>query len=340
MWNRRTAVRITLAAALVVLGAGAGWAGKDWKEIPNPDERMFEQEFPVGEGARLRVNVSDVDVQLVQAEGGTARVEIYATGRDRDEAREYYDKLHFSVTGDDNTITVQTRQSSIRVSFWNWSSSRVNVRAVITIPPGTDMHVKTSDGDIRAGELAGRLEARTSDGDVMITAVDGPAVLLRSSDGDVRVDRIHGDEVEARTSDGDVRVRSAAGKELTFSTSDGDVRVEEAEADAIYLKTSDGDIDVTATAGKVRAHTSDGDIRVTLTGETQLDLVTSDGDIAIRVPQTMGATVDLRGEHVRLTGGIDIQGDVSSHRVRGTLGKGGMEITARTSDGSVTLERR
>jgi hypothetical protein len=42
---------------------------------------------------------------------------------------------------------------------------------------------------------------------------------------------------------------------------------------------------------------------------------------------------------VRLTGGIDIQGEVSHERVRGSLGNGGVGISARTSDGVVTLER-
>jgi len=339
--NHRRTGRAIVIAAMALLMAGAVWAGRDWKQVPDPEARMLEKAFPVSDGARLRVNVSDVDVQLVQGDAASIRVEIYAQGRDRDKAREYFEKLNFTVEEKDNTVTVQTRQSSsFRVVVWNWGSHNVDVRAVITLPKGTDSHVRTSDGDIRAADLAGPLEARTSDGDIVMQSIEGPTAVLRTSDGDVQVDRITADEVEAKTSDGDVHIGSVSGKELTMSSSDGDVKVDDAKADEIYLKTSDGNIEVTASSKRLRAHTSDGDIDVTLAGESALDLTTSDGDISIHVPQSIGADVDLKGDNVHLSGGVNIEGDISEHHVRGSIGKGGAEISARSSDGSVTLERR
>jgi DUF4097 and DUF4098 domain-containing protein YvlB len=336
----RAAARWAAVVAVVALAAGAGWAGKEWKEIPNPDDSMFDETFQLDADARLRVEVSDVHVDLVHGEAGTAHVQVFVEGRDRDDAREAFEKLHFSAEVDDNTLKVRTHRSSFHITgFWNWSSS-VRVRMIVTIPKGTDMRVSTSDGDIRAKSLTGKLDAHTSDGSILIDEVEGPSVELRTSDGNLKMGTIRADDVRARSSDGSVRAKSVEAKEVVFSTSDGDLTIEKARAESIYLRSSDGDVDVAASGGKLRAHTSDGDIRVRLDADTALDLRTSDGDIEIDAPASIGASLNLRGEHVRLTGGITIDGDVSDNRVRGTIGGGGTEIVARTSDGSISLALR
>jgi hypothetical protein len=340
MFQRRV-VFATVVAAAVCLVTGVVLAGDGWKEVPDPDELMLEEEFKLDPNARLQVNVSDVHVDLVQVDDNVATVKVYASARSEDKAREYFEKLHMKVVEDDNTVKVMTSRSMFRGSIsWGWSS-RVRVRAIITIPRGTDMRVKTDDGDIRAGALAGRLDAHTSDGSILIERIDAPSVVLKTSDGNVRVDRIEADDVQVRSSDGNVHAEAVVGKEISFSTSDGDVTIDRAEVEELYASSSDGDVTVDELAGtKMRGRTSDGDIRVTLGGDVALDLRTSDGDIHIYAPRGLRADLNLKGERIHLSGNIEIDGEISRRRARGSVGGGGVEIVARTSDGSVSFEQR
>lgn len=331
---------VAALAALAALAAATAWAGKDWKKLPNPDELMIEESFDLDTGARLRVDVSDVDIALSQTDGRTATVKVYARSRNQDRAREYFEDLHMKVVEDDNTVHVQTRRAMFHMSApWKWSD-RVRVRAVIVVPAGTDMRVKTDDGDIEAKSLEGRFEAQTSDGDVLADALEGEAVDLKTSDGDVKVDRIEADKVSLRTSDGDIHAGTVVAKELDLSTSDGDVVVKDVTAEESYLSTSDGNVSVGAISGrKLRARTSDGDIEVALKGNVSLDLRTSDGDIRIDAPRDLGADLHLKGEHVRLSGHVEIDGELSKSQARGRVGGGGVEIVARTSDGTVIFQQ-
>jgi DUF4097 and DUF4098 domain-containing protein YvlB len=320
--------------------AATAWAGKDWTKVPNPDELMYEESFQLSDGARLHVDVSDVHIDLMHSDGNEATVKVYASGRNKERTQEFFEDLHFKAFEEENTLKVRTSRSMFRVSGpWNWSS-RVRVHAIITVPRGTDMRVKTDDGDINAPRLLGPLDVRTSDGDIVIDEIEGPSLRARTSDGDIRVEKIKCDQVEVTSSDGDVHATEVAAAEISFSTSDGNVLIGTARVEESYLSSSDGDVTVDKLDGKkMRGRTSDGDIDVTLVGPTELDLRTSDGDIRIATPRGLGADINLKGERVRLSGNIDIQGDLSRERARGKIGGGGVEIVARTSDGTISLEQ-
>ena len=334
----RLIAAVALMAALLVV-AGGVWAGKEWNEIPDKDDLMLNEEFQLDPNARLRVDVSDIHIELVQVDSDVAKVEVYATGKNRDKAREYFEKLHLKVVNDENTIKVQTSRAMFRTSgFFHWSS-HVRLRAIISIPRGTDMRVKTDDGNIISEVLSGKLDARTSDGDIILGEVDGPSVILKTSDGDIRVTSIEADEVDARSSDGDVTASRIVASSIVFSTSDGDVTITSVEADDIHMSSSDGSIQVDDLSGKkLRARTSDGDIRVTLRDEVALDLRTSDGDIEIIAPKGLKADLNLKGERIHISGGITLDGELSKRRAQGTVGGGGVEIVARTSDGDISFE--
>jgi DUF4097 and DUF4098 domain-containing protein YvlB len=336
---RRYPLTAAFAVVVLCLAGGASWAGQDWKEVADPDELMIDEAFQLRPDARLHVEVSDVHVELRHGDDGVAWVKVYASARDQDRAREYFDDLHMKVEKDDNTVKVQTARSMFRMSRpWNWSS-RVRVYAIISVPRGTDMRVRTDDGDIRAERLVGELDARTSDGDIQFGDLEGPSVRIRTSDGDIVVEDINAEKVELRSSDGDVRAGKVDGDELTFSTSDGDIVAASASGGEVYMSSSDGDITVDRVEGdKMRARTSDGDIEVTLAGALELDLRSSDGDIRIGAPRGLDADIYLSGERVRLGGGIDIDGEISRTRARGKIGRGGVEVSARASDGTVSLD--
>jgi len=334
----RISTLVVLAAFALTLATGV-LAGDDWKQISRPGEKFFDETFSMSDGMTLRVKLHDADVELVQGGQGEARVEVFVKGKNEDKAKEYFDKMRFSASEDNNTLHVETRPRRNGWSFWG-SFRHANMRVVVTIPKGTRTYVKTSDGDVQTKSLEGNTQLRTSDGDILVGTLSGEDVVLATSDGDINADELSGGEIEIKTSDGDVEAGKVNAKTITCSTSDGDVSLGSASAEVISLSSSDGDIRVDADSDRLKARTSDGDIVVTIASATEMNLRTSDGNVTINAPAGINADLDLRGGRIRVHGEVGIKGEMSKHKVIGTLGGGGVEIVARTSDGSISLDLR
>ena len=148
---------------------------------------------------------------------------------------------------------------------------------------------------------------------------------------------VKGDEVSVRTSDGDVLAENVSGKHVAFRSSDGDVSVKHAKADDIIMSTSDGNIHAEVEGRSMRAKTSDGSIDVRCLASMSLDLATSDGDIELEIPSGIKADLNLRGERIHVDGELDLNGEVGKRVIRGRLKGGGPEISARTSDGTISI---
>lgn len=326
-----------LAAAVLVLAALAGTAlGDDWVRKADPSERMFDETFDLPSGAGIDVDMRDADVHLVQRSGKSAHVELYIEGRDRDRAEEYFERMKFSARVRNNTLFVTGDERRTNWSFWNIRRN-VRVRLLVTFPEDVEMRIVTRDGDITADKLSGDLLARSSDGDIRITSIKGGEIDIKTSDGDVNFETIEGEEVTVRTSDGDLVAEKVSGQHVSFRSSDGDVEVTHATAKEISMSTSDGDIRAEVEGTTMRAKTSDGSIEVRCVGSMSLDLVTSDGDIELEIPEGIKADLNLRGQRIRVDGELNLQGEIGKRRIRGQLKGGGPEISARTSDGTISL---
>lgn len=334
----RISTMITLAAFALVIATGV--FADEWAEVRKPGDQMFDETFELGKGARLRLEVQDADVELVEGGKGSARVEVYVKARDAERGEEYFDEMNFRARVSDNTLFVETRTP--RRHNWSfWGSHRsLNMKVIVTVPAGTDVMARTDDGDIRARQLSGDTRLKTSDGDVTVGSVKGDEIHISTSDGDLEAGAVDGREVELVTSDGDVRVDHLKGDSATLSTSDGDVVVKDATVGYVSLSSSDGNIRIGASGERLSARTSDGDIHVAITRTMELKLRTHDGDVMIEAPRDLNASLDLRGERVRVHGEISLDGELERSRVVGKLGKGGAQIEARTSDGQIALDLR
>jgi DUF4097 and DUF4098 domain-containing protein YvlB len=344
-------------------------------ETPSPPQRekMIDQRFEVEAGGLLQVRVGDADV-FVETGGTGVHVEVFLEGRDMDRARSYFESLRFRVEQEGNTIVVATDPSRERSGFWNQNGgARIQVRA--HVPETFDADLNTSDGDIALERMEGRITARTSDGDVTVAQLSGPAIQLRTSDGDIRAEALQAETLTVQTSDGDLVLGKLLAPEMTLRTSDGDVRIDELEgraelvtsdgdvdvgtargpmlrlrtsdgtirAEALYasrseVRTSDGDIALEHASGDLEATTSSGDVRVGLTELDTVRLRTSDGDITIEVPGDARADVYLRGEDVRISSAFAFEGRVEEEEVDGMLNGGGSHLEASASNGTVILE--
>jgi len=143
----------------------------------------------------------------------------------------------------------------------------------VTVPDGTEVVIRASDGSVSATSLTGPLTVRTSDASTTVSDINGN-VSLRTADGSTTISDVRG-SVTARSSDGPITVDRVTGS-VTTHTSDGRTTIAEV----------DGDID---------ARSSDGSVTVFGNGiPVALDITTNDGRQTIEGPTDPDASVSVR----------------------------------------------
>jgi hypothetical protein len=156
-----------------------------------------------------------------------------------------------------------------------WSNGTCRVDLTVQVPQDTEVVVRSSSGAVRAEDVVGHLDLRTSDGDVAVLRAGG-TVEAESGSGSVLVEGA-ADEVAARSGDGDVTVRDVGGRASARSDS--------------------GRVVVSGVGGDVEATSLDGDVVVHGTGgPVALDISTGDGRSTVEAPTDPAAsrTVTIR----------------------------------------------
>jgi len=164
-----------------------------------------------------------------------------------------------------------------------------------------------------------RVGVFSSNGAVLIEGLRGD-VVGRSSNGSICVEDVRGD-VDVQTSNGKVCCSCTCGR-LTARSSNRKIEIGEHE-------------------GSVDAMTSNGLIHASVEslGPEGLILATSNGRIVVELPEKLDADVDLRVDNGVIRNHRELEG-VSGERtgrLRGRLGRGGVPIRLRTSNGSISL---
>lgn len=146
------------------------------------------------------------------------------------------------------------------------------------------------------------------------------SVGARSSNGAVSVEDVVGD-VEVYTANNKVSCTCTCG--------------------ALVARSSNGKIEVGEHRGSLDASTSNGLIRASIgaLGPEGVRLATSNGRIVLDLPDEVDADVDVRVDNGIIRNERDLREATraTDGRVRGTLGRGGVPIKLRTSNGSISL---
>lgn len=336
-------------------------------------ERMIAEQFTVSPGDTLEVRVADADLEVRPADGAEARIEVYLDGRSMPRARTYFEQQRFSVLREGNTISVTTDAPDW--SFWNWEGwGWVRIHVLAHVPAGFHLELQTSDGNIRLGSFTGRVNVRTSDGDITVDRLDGPGISLRTSNGNIAAQALNAPAVVLQTSDGDITLNTASATTLSVRTSDGNITAEQLDGDLdlttsdgditlgtvrggvialstsdgavhtdrlegrqIEVSSSDGDLTLGQVSGALRASTASGNIAVRLLQPAEYALRTSSGDIDITAPPDLQATLNLRAETLRIASRFRFRGDLDEEHATGNLNGGGPLLEARATDGTITL---
>ena len=145
-------------------------------------------------------------------------------------------------------------------------------------------------------------------------------VLGRSSNGSICIENVRGD-VNVQTSNGKVSCKCTCGR--------------------LLARSSNRKIEIGEHEGSLDAMTSNGLIHASVEalGPEGLILATSNGRIVVELPEKVDADVDLRVDNGVIRNHRELEGTAGERtgRVRGRLGRGGVPIRLRTSNGSISL---
>lgn len=283
----------------------------------------IKEEFSIGEGGTLVVDVDDGDVEISAHDGDRVRVQVLRKAQaDGAEAeREMLAAHEVSIERDGEQVRVWARlQEEYNQRNWNNFNHRLTVRFTVSVPRRFSADLKSSDGNISVRGLLGDLSARSSDGDFQLEGVRG--------------------EMDIKSSDGDLVLRACAGT-LKAATSDGDIIVEDFSG-PVSLQTSDGDVRVQGATHTVQAQSSDGDVDVRFAAAPDGDcrLKTSDGNVRAQVDKNWALSIDGKTGDGRIKSELPLVGDTNKRRLRGDINGGGPTLSLRTSDGNIALETR
>ena len=202
-----------------------------------------------------------------------------------------------------NSVSIE-----VKVPHWGFSmfgGNHKSLRVEVSVPRELDLNVRTSDGNVTALGVSGKIQFDTGDGNVTASNIKG----------DIRI----------HTGDGHIEGHNFDGS-LDADTGDGNLRID-GRFDALALKTGDGSIEAQVGSGSKLANS--------------WNLHSGDGHITLRVPSDLNAMLDAHTGDGSITLDIPIQvsGSLSHSSVRGKLNAGGPTLAISSGDGSIHIEK-
>lgn len=301
----------------------------DLKEI---ETDVVSETFRTAAKPRIIVDVFSGKITVDAGAADAVKAEITKTcaGETREEAKANLKLIDVQMKQDGDTVRVTARRTTdnrgpvagqsieeIKRQFAARSAD-----AVVHVPAGASLELKTAFGDVKVHGLAGRVDAESASGTITVTGGKGEVKLL-SSFGNLDVAG-QNTAVTAETKSGNVTVKGASGP-AKLTSGFGTVTVD--GAGAVEAETKSGDIAVNGTSGPVQAKSGFGKVMVDQAPAGAV-LQTSSGDIRLKAAQGS----------VKLTSGFgQIEAEVSGASVHATTKSGNVQVRGRLADGGHEL---
>lgn len=280
--------RIQAAALLAALLAAAPASARVW-----------DQQWEVGGRPTVVVTVSDAHVRIHAGDAHTVTAHVL---------HEYHrwglvtgtpdPDVVFSRSGDE--IHVQVHEHAWFTLFGG-ISERLTVD--VTVPPASDLSVRTGDGAVDCEPVSGHVRIATGDGALRARGLRGD-LDLSTHDGGLDADDLDG-SLRAHTGDGHLRVSG--------------------RFDRLELASGDGRLEAVVMPGSKLAD--------------DWSVHTGDGSLSLRIPSRLQALLDARSNdgHLNVDLPIEVRGALAHEQLTGRLNGGGPTLLVRSGDGAITL---
>lgn len=281
-------VRSLSVVVLLSVTACSGVSDVVARPLQGQASEDFSWQGTMRPGATLEIKGINGSVEAIPASGGIARVDAVKTARRGGDPNDVQIVVVEHAGGVTICAVPPSRGSRPNVCApgdegrLSSRNLRVQVAFTVEVPAGVAFVGKNTNGDIEVDELAGRVEAYSTNGDVSVGG--GTEVIARTTNGSISV-RSAG-EADARTTNGritaDLRRIDPSGQPLRFSTTNGSVTVRiPSRIDAsISARTTNGVIEseVPITIGRASRRELTGTIG---NGGREIELRTTNGNIVV-----------------------------------------------------------
>jgi hypothetical protein len=259
---------------------------------------QWSKTYQVNGRAELHVMTGDGDVVVTGADQQRVDARVTTTGW-----KIGPNDVQIIESQSGNSVSIE-----VKVPHWGFSmfgGNHKSLRVEVSVPRELDLDVRTSDGNVTAQGVSGKIQFDTGDGNVTAGNIKG----------DIRI----------HTGDGHIEGHNFDGS-LDANTGDGNLRID-GRFDALALKTGDGNIEAQVGSGSKVA--------------SGWNLHSGDGHITLRVPGDLNATLDAHTGDGSITLDIPIQvsGSLSHSSVRGKMNAGGATLAVSSGDGSIHIEK-
>jgi DUF4097 and DUF4098 domain-containing protein YvlB len=290
-------------------------------------ESRVEKTLKLEPGGRLEIDTEMGSIAVTGGSGSDVHVVVTSKNRDLDELL----TLRFEDGG--KTARIIGRRKGSR--FFNWSDGG-RVHFEIQVPTATALDVDTSGGGITIASIRSEVRLRSSGGSLDVRDVVGE-VDGHTSGGGVRLKNIKG-RTRVQSSGGSIDGADLDGP-VTADTSGGGITMKQVAGD-LKVHSSGGSIHIDGAAGLVDAHTSGGGIHASLARGNSRGgrLESSGGSIELSLDPNADLEIDASASNVKTELPLRVQGEISRHHLRGTLGKGGASLRLHTSGGGIRIQ--
>lgn len=309
-------------AGMAVLVGTLAFAGDSDRE---KYQEKFSRTENLAAGGRVYLSNLSGDIEVAVWKENQVKIEAVKVSRagTADRARENAAKVTIEVRTEGGDLVIETKYPNNSGGFWSGDNINVSVDYKLLIPEKAALEVKSVSGDVRLAGLGGQTKVKSISGNLKVKGAAGLQANLVS--GDVELEDINGD-IEAKTVSGNLAVHRSKGSVEASSVS-GDVEIRDnAEARFVTAKSISGGIrydGVIYDNGRYEFSSQSGDVRILVPAGSNFDLEskTFSGDIE--------SDFDIR-----------VVGKISTHEIRGTVGKGGADVRANSFSGNVELRKK
>jgi hypothetical protein len=262
---------------------------------------------------------------------------------DAAEAQRFFHDHPVSITQDGDVVTVEAEHGDEHEhghghGHRRWSG-RKEAKYVISVPAQFNARLETAGGSISVNDLAGKVKAESSGGELRFARVQG-TLKGETSGGGIQVTDCTG-AIKIETSGGGIEVTGGSGS-LNGETSGGPVKVKDFQGN-VDVETSGAGITIENVAGEIRGETSGGGIMAVLptplAGAVRLE--TSGGGITLRVPENAAFELDAETSGGSVTSELPVTtvGSVGRSHLRGTVNGGGKSVQLESSGGGIHIKK-
>ncbi len=258
----------------------------------------------------LQISLPSGRVAIETIEDPRTEIELIPLGRKGDDAVDQIEVSHHERSGR-HVITVEQRN---RIE---WGPLQIawggDVEVRVRCPVGAEIEFSGASANFTAEGQYGKVTAKTASGDIRIGDVDG-RLAVRTASGAVELRRIESEDASLVTVSGDVEIGAVDGR-LELRTVSGDVVLGAARG-PVHIATTSGDIELRSLeGGDLRVQSVSGDARVGIGRGTKIfvDAISVSGDMTSELTvgdETPAEESDDSGEvvpvHVKT-----VSGDVS-----------------------------